>query len=72
MLLAPERGKLGLLMKVYELEEARYRIMLVLQKRYKRVAHTGQRNGKRIEEVYIVKCGNVVIIVELVIDAFVW
>ena len=39
-------GELGLLMKVHELEEVVHGMMVVLQKRCKRVAHTGQGNGK--------------------------
>ena len=38
--LASERGRLGLLMKVHELEEVIDGMMVVLQKRYKQVAHT--------------------------------
>jgi len=43
-------------------------VVVVLKKRYERVAHTSQENGKQTVEVHIVQHSNGVIIVELVID----
>jgi len=39
------RGRQGLMMKVYDVEQLTDRVMVVLKIRYKQVAHTGQGNG---------------------------